>query len=145
MRLTHGPIEIQEFLKHSNSFGSGAGVIFLGIVRNHSQGKPVLYLEYETYEEMAERMLEELADSALRRWGLEEVRCLHRIGRVGLGEIAVAIETQSAHRAEAYQASRYLIEEIKHRVPIWKKEYFADGTSQWSLCQPDDAHLQTSP
>ncbi len=114
---------------------AGASVIFLGIVREYSQGKKVFYLEYEAYEEMAERILKELVKAAFERWPLEEVRVLHRLGRVELGEIAVVIEVQSSHRDEAYQASRFLIEEIKHKVPIWKKEYFEDGTNEWSLCQ----------
>jgi molybdopterin synthase catalytic subunit len=97
-------------------------------------------LEYDAYEEMAERILGELVGKACRQWDLEEVKLLHRLGRVELGEIAVAIAVESAHRNEAYQASRFLIEEIKHTVPIWKKEYFADGTSEWSLCSPTLKH-----
>jgi len=114
---------------------SGASVFFLGIVRDNSQGRGVLYLEYEAYEEMAERMIQELVDSAFRRWVVEDIKILHRLGRVELGEIAVAIEVRSVHRDEAYEASRSLIEEIKNKVPIWKKEYFSDGTSEWSPCQ----------
>lgn len=113
---------------------AGASVLFLGHVRNHSKGKAVLYLEYEAYEKMAERMIHELVKSAFEGWELEDIKILHRIGTVNLGEIAIAIEVTSAHRHEAYQASRYLIEEIKRKVPIWKKEYFQDGTSEWSLC-----------
>jgi len=122
-------------VRTSAQLGAGASVLFLGIVRNHSKGKAVLYLEYEAYEEMAERIIHELVKSAFERWKLEDIKILHRIGTVNLGKIAVAIEVSSVHRDEAYQASRYLIEEIKHRVPIWKKEYFADGTSEWSQCQ----------
>ncbi len=120
-----------------SDFRTGAEVIFLGKVRDHSQGKKVLFLEYEAYEPMAEKMIENLAAEAAKRWQIEDVRILHRLGRVGLGEIAVFIEVQSAHRDEAYQASRFLIESIKHQVPIWKKEYFADGTSEWGLCRHD--------
>lgn len=128
------PIYASEFLEMTNDFRSGASLLFLGTVRNHSEGREVLYLEYEAYEEMAEKMIAELIAEAFQRWPLEGIRLFHRLGRVELGEIAVAIAVETAHRDEAYQASRYLIEGIKHKVPIWKKEYFADGTSQWSRC-----------
>ncbi len=102
-----------------------------------SQDKKVLYLEYEAYESMAENMINDLILKVKTHWPVDHVRVLHRLGRVGLGETAVLIEVFSAHRDEAYQASRFLIEEIKRQVPIWKKEYFEDGTSEWSLCQQE--------
>ena len=131
MYLTRETINVSD----GRNLKSGASLVFLGTVRNHSEGREVLYLEYEAYEAMAERMIEESVKSAFEKWKLEEIKLLHRLGCVELGEIAVAIEVRSAHRDEAYQASRYLIEEIKHKVPIWKKEYFKDGTGEWSLCQ----------
>ena len=134
MYLIRESIDLSEFFGRSNDWTSGASVVFLGKIRKYSEGKRVCYLEYEAYEGMAERMIQELVDSALRSWPLEGAQILHRLGRVDLGEIAVAIDVRSRHRNEAYQASRYLIEEIKHNVPIWKKEYFEDGTSEWSLC-----------
>ncbi|MBI3313782.1 MAG: molybdenum cofactor biosynthesis protein MoaE [Candidatus Omnitrophica bacterium] len=121
---------------------SGAEVIFIGKVRNHSQGKKVLYLEYAAYEMMAQNLIEGFIKAARQRWPIDHVQVLHRLGKVGLGEIAVLIKVESAHRDEAYQASRFLIESIKHQVPIWKKEYFTDGTNEWSLCQ--DAKLSGS-
>ena len=144
--LTREPIHIHDFIRAApeSNFRSGAGVFFLGMIRDHSQERKVLYLEYEAHEEMAERILHDLAASALTRWPLEEIRLLHRLGRIGLGEIAVAIFVQSVHRDEAYQASRCLIEEIKHQAPIWKKEYFSDGTSEWSLCSEDHVDLSRS-
>lgn len=146
--LTREPINVSEgptggHKARPYNLRIGASVLFLGTVRDHSEDKEVLYLEYEAYEEMAERLMAELVACAFRRWTLEEVRLLHRLGRVALGEIAVAIEVHSAHRDEAYQASSYLIEEIKHRVPIWKKEYFTDGTHQWSACQSVDPSTKT--
>ena len=122
-------------LSAPENFHSGAAVIFLGKVRNHSQGREVLYLEYESYETMAENLIEALIEQARCRWNIDGARVLHRLGKVGLGETAVLIAVESAHRDEAYEASRFLIEEIKHRVPIWKKEYFSDGTTEWSLCR----------
>ncbi len=143
MYLTRKVIRTIEFLNDDDDYRTGASVLFFGVVRGQSQEKKVTYLEYEAYEEMAEQMLTELVASAFQKWSLEEIKILHRLGRVWLGQIAVAIEVKSAHRDEAYQASRYLIEEIKHKVPIWKKEFFRDGTSQWSRCK-DHAELQTS-
>ena len=139
--LTRQPIRTAGFLNGDDNFKTGASIVFLGTVRDHSDNKKVLYLEYEAYEEMAEQMIRELVAFSFDQWPLEEIKILHRLGRVWLGQIAVAIEVKSAHRDEAYQASRYLIEGIKHKIPIWKKEYFADGTSEWSLCQVEHANL----
>ena len=133
--LTRGSIDSKMFVESQDNFTAGASVIFLGIIRNHSEGRKVLFLEYEAYEPMAENLLEDLIQQARRLWPLEEIKLQHRLGRLNLGEIAVAIAVCAAHRDEAYQASRFLIEEIKHKVPIWKKEFFEDGTHQWSRCQ----------
>ncbi len=116
------------------NFKSGASVLFLGICRDHSDGRSVSHLEYEAYEDMAEQMMARLIASVKAQWVIEDVRMLHRLGVVRLGEIAVAIEVCSAHRQEAYAASRFLIESVKHEVPIWKKEFFENGSSEWSLC-----------
>ena len=141
MYLTRQAIRTIEFLYGDERFKTGASVVFFGMVREDSGPKKTLCLDYEAYEEMAERMIQELVHFSMDRWPLEEIKILHRLGRVWLGQIAVAIEVKSAHRDEAYQASRYLIEEIKHRVPIWKKEYFSDGTSGWSLCPSSASEL----
>lgn len=133
MYLTRERIDAIRLLSEGGT-RAGASVLFLGIVRDHSEGRRVLFLEYEAYEEMAERMLREIVARAFSQWGIEEIKLVHRLGRLELGEIAVAIEVRSAHRDEAYAASRFLIEELKHNVPIWKKEFFADGTSEWSHC-----------
>jgi len=133
MYLTHAPISAQDFMA-GFSDTAGASVLFLGIVRQMSRAKQCLYLEYEAYEPMAERQMESLTREASRKWPLERTAILHRLGRIYPGEIAVAIDVRSAHRAEAYAASRFLIEQIKHSVPIWKKEFFTDGTSTWGGC-----------
>lgn len=140
MYLTREKLEVSRVLNGrpcetaNDGSETGASVLFLGIVRDHSESRSVLFLEYEAYEAMAEQMLRELVREAYRHWPIQEVRLVHRLGQVEVGEIAVAIEVRSAHRDEAYAASRFLIEEIKHNVPIWKKEYFADGTSTWRHC-----------
>ena len=134
MHLTRDLISTDDL---PEDFCSGAAVTFLGKVRDHSQGRKVLFLEYEAYQDMAEHLIESLVRETRMRWQINGLKVTHRIGKVGLGEIAVLIQVESAHRDEAYQASRFLIESIKHQVPIWKKEYFEDGTSEWSLCREE--------
>ena len=136
MHLTREKIELE---RNSDGFHSGAEVIFVGKIRNHSEGRQVLYLVYEAYEAMAERMIESLIEKAQSRWAVDRIFIQHRLGLIELGETAVLIEVHSAHRDEAYQASRFLIEEIKHQVPIWKKEFFEDGTGVWSRCTHQEA------
>jgi molybdopterin synthase catalytic subunit len=148
--LTPVTIDPQGFLAAPTDYHRGASVLFLGIVRDHSraedgQHKQVRFLEYEAYESMAEALLDQLILAAKAQWSVDNVRLQHRVGRVQLGEIAVAIEVSSAHRDEAYRASRFLIDEIKHRVPIWKKEHFSDGSSEWSLCRHAAADTATLP
>jgi molybdopterin synthase catalytic subunit len=134
MYLTYEPIDSRAFLETGADFFAGASVLFLGIIRRSSEGKEVEYLEYEAFEPMAERLLGRLVLAAFDKWKLEDIQLVHRLGRLGLGEIAVAIQVSSCHRGPAYDASRFLIEAIKKEVPIWKKEYFKDGTAAWSLC-----------
>lgn len=130
--LTHQKIE-EEFFK-ARPWGTGASVFFFGTVRGSHQGKKVTHLTYEAYEVLAEAMIEDILKRASKNWRNIGVQILHRLGKVATGEIAVAIEVCSAHRDEAYQTSRFLIDEIKSRVPIWKKEYFEDGIYQWGIC-----------
>ena len=133
--LTHDFIDLKNTPYFADNFHSGADVIFLGRVRDHSHEKKVLFLEYEAYGSMAENLIGSFIHKARVRWQIDGLKVLHRLGKVGLGEIAVLIQVQSAHRDEAYQASRFLIESIKHKAPIWKKEYFEDGANEWSLCK----------
>jgi MoaE-MoaD fusion protein len=111
--------------------GDGALITFVGRARDHADdGREVLELEYEAYPEMAEPILTEIAMEAEARWPGTSVAVVHRTGLVALGEVAVAIVTAAPHRSAAYDASRYVIEELKQRLPIWKRERFADG-SEW--------------
>ena len=107
--------------------GDGALCLFLGVVRNENGGRPVVRLEYEAYEEMALPMMEEIAAEARRRFGASDVRIVHRLGRLEVGEVSVAVAAASPHRAEAFAACRHAIDTLKARVPIWKKEFYADG------------------
>ena len=107
---------------------NGAIVTFSGVVRDHSGDSKTDYLEYEAYPEMAERMMGEIASEVKGKWNIDDVAILHRVGRVQIGEISVLISVGSPHRGEAFQASSYLIDQLKERVPIWKKEVGEDGT-----------------
>ena len=105
----------------------GALCTFVGVVRDHNAGKAVLHLEYEAFEEMALALMEEIAAEASRRWPITAISIVHRLGRLEIGEASVAVAVVSPHRAEAFEACRYAIDALKATVPIWKKEYYADG------------------
>jgi molybdopterin synthase catalytic subunit len=105
----------------------GALALFVGVVRNHNAGRGVLHLEYEGYEEMALSEMEAIAAEARRRFSVSDVRIVHRLGRMEIGEASVAVAVCSPHRAQAFEACRFAIDTLKRRVPIWKKEFYADG------------------
>ena len=107
----------------------GALAIFDGVVRNNSHGRRTLYLDYTAYDRMALNKMEELAQQALARFAIRDVRIVHRVGRLQIGESSVYIAVASAHRAAAFDACRWLIDTLKTPVPIWKKEYFEDGAT----------------
>ena len=113
----------------------GAAIAFEGIVRNNTRGRKTLYLDYEAYEGMALKQMESLAEEALRQFKIGEVAIVHRLGRLEIGDTSVLIVVASAHRAAAYEASRWLIDTLKRSVPIWKKEYFVDG-AVWADGEP---------
>lgn len=128
--LTDGPIDVDALERSVLDPRHGALVTFVGRARNHADdGRIVTELEYEVYPEMAASVLEEIAAESEGRWGVA-VAVVHRHGVVPIGEAAVAIVTAAAHRAEAYDANRFVIEAIKERLPIWKRERFLDG-SEW--------------
>ncbi len=111
--------------------GAGAYVTFEGWVRDRSEGKHVTALEYEAYAPLAVREGERIVEEALERFPLRSARCVHRIGMLGLGDMAVWVGATSEHREGAFAGCRFIIDEIKARVPIWKREHFADGTATW--------------
>ena len=128
--LTDGPIDVDELERSVLEAGRGALVTFIGMARDRADdGRVVTELEYEVYPEMAAAVLDEIAAEAEARWAAA-VAVIHRHGLVPIGEAAIAIVTAGAHRAEAYEANRYVIEAIKERLPIWKRERFLDGT-EW--------------
>ncbi|HEX7243440.1 MAG TPA: molybdenum cofactor biosynthesis protein MoaE [Longimicrobiaceae bacterium] len=130
-RIVREPLDASALLRETVSPSDGAALLFWGVVRDEHGGRAVSHLEYEAYAAMAEAKLWEIAEEARERWGTGEVAVVHRVGRLEVGEASVAIVVASPHRAEAYEASRYVIEELKRRVPIWKREGYVDGESEW--------------
>jgi molybdopterin synthase catalytic subunit len=109
----------------------GAVVCFEGRVRTRNRGRQVVRLHYEAYSEMADETLREIAVEALGRHGARTVAVLHRIGTLEIGEVSVAIAASAAHRSDAFEVARYVIEQVKDRLPVWKREEYADGSSEW--------------
>jgi molybdopterin synthase catalytic subunit len=109
----------------------GAVLLFLGTVRNHADGQSVGGMMYESYELMAAAVLTDIAHEAAAKLGTDRLAVVHRVGTLAIGEVSVAIAVSSPHRAQAYEASRYVIEEIKKRLPVWKQEHYMDGGSKW--------------
>lgn len=129
--LTDGPIDVAALEAVVAGSRHGALVTFVGRARDRADdGRPVLELEYEAYPEMAAAVLEQIVAEAEARWAQSAVAVVHRVGLVPIGEAAVAIVSASPHRSEAYEANRFVIEAIKERLPIWKRERYADG-SEW--------------
>jgi molybdopterin synthase catalytic subunit len=130
--VEEGAIDPAALLDEVGRSDSGASVLFLGTVRDHSEGKQgVTHLEYEVYSEMVEPKIGEIVEEATRRWPILNAAVVHRSGFVGVGEASVAVAVSSAHRADAFEAARYVIDELKRRAPIWKKEFWPGG-SEWS-------------
>lgn len=131
------PLALFEFAK---DYGHGAQTFFFGAVRAENMGKKVVAVAYDAAPVLAENILHEIAGECLEKWGRGlRMMIVHRTGKLSVGDLSVGIGVTSKHRDEAYQASRYIIEEIKKRAPIWKKEYYADGETEWlkghALCQ----------
>lgn len=129
--VTPEPIDAARLLGSVVSDDDGVALLFWGVVRNHNEGRPVSHLEYHAYAEMAERMMQRIGEEAIARFGVGDVRVVHRVGKLAIGEASVGVAVASPHRGEAYEASRYVIEELKRRVPVWKREGYVDGESEW--------------
>lgn len=125
------PLDIPVLLAQSHHPKAGAIVLFSGEVRENSNGKIVDFLEYEAHTAIASAMMAKIIEEARIQWGLTIAQAKHRIGKVAVCESAVVVITASPHRREAYAANRFIIDKIKHEVPIWKCEYFCDGSKQW--------------
>lgn len=129
--LQYTGLNYSELFDRFRNPNSGAVVLFSGEVRNNNKGREVTHLEYEAYEPMAEKMIGEIIEDAISRFKLNDAVCVHRLGRVEISECAVVVITGAGHRKEAYDANRYIIDRVKNEVPIWKHEFFTDGTSEW--------------
>ena len=125
IRLTREPIDVAGL--QAATPADGALCLFVGIVRGENGGRRVLRLEYEAYEEMALASMEQIAVEARERWPVTAVRMVHRLGLIDIGEASVAVAVASPHRGQAFDACRYVIDTLKKVVPIWKKEFYADG------------------
>jgi molybdopterin synthase catalytic subunit len=125
------PIDLAAVLREVGSPAHGASILFAGTVRDTNDGKNVSGMDYTAYIGMAEREMQSIVDEATREFPGSFVVIVHRIGELAIGEASVAIATSHAHRDQAYGASRYAIEQLKARVPIWKREHYVDGTREW--------------
>jgi len=142
--LTHEPIQTGKLVKAARHDEDGALVVFDGVVRNHTRGRPTLHLDYEAYEEMAVKQMKELALEARSRFDVRQVTMIHRLGRLAVGDTSVLIVVASAHRAPAFGACRWLIDTLKKTVPIWKKETFVDG-AVWAAGEPFPPGMALEP
>jgi len=129
--VVEDPIDPSVLLGLVGEDEDGAVLLFLGVVRDHNDGRPVRGLRYEAYVEMATEVLRAIADEAAGRLGTDRLVVLHRVGVLEIGDVSVGIAVSSPHRAEAFEASRHVIEEIKKRLPVWKEEEYADGNRDW--------------
>lgn len=129
--LCEAPIELHELLLETEDAACGALDVFVGTVRNHNEGRQVGAMTYEAHSALATRVLRELEDEVISRFGARRCRIVHRVGRLELGEASVAIVVRAPHRGDAFAGARYAIEELKKRLPVWKQEHYVDGTSDY--------------
>ncbi|MBW4682760.1 MAG: molybdenum cofactor biosynthesis protein MoaE [Microcoleus vaginatus WJT46-NPBG5] len=130
--ITFAPLSLEEVYALADDPGNGAVVVMSGMVRNKTDGKPVVALEYQAYEPMAVRVFQQIAAEIRKTWpDVNRVVIHHRTGRLEIGEISVLVAVGSPHRSEAFEACRYAIDTLKHNAPIWKKEHWGDGSSSW--------------
>lgn len=133
--LSKDPIDPGKLRSSMANIEAGGFVVFEGWVRNSSEGREVLKLDYEAFDLLAEKEGERILERAKRDFRVFDIRCVHRTGSLQLGDLAVWVGVSSRHRGPAFEACRFVIDEVKSRVPIWKKEHYADGDSGWVNCQ----------
>ncbi|MCH7605862.1 MAG: molybdenum cofactor biosynthesis protein MoaE [Chloroflexi bacterium] len=148
IEITHGPLDPERVASLVRKDTNGAVVTFLGTTRDNFEGKRVLNLEYEAFDEMALKKLEEIRQELMAEFGIEDIAISHRIGRVDIGQISLVVAVASPHRKEAFLACHEAVDRLKERVPIWKKEVYEDG-SRWVACDdhefpaPDSTQVHT--
>ncbi len=128
--VTSDPLSVDDLVHRVLTSGDGAVVTFVGTVRDNNDGRDVIALEYEAYSDMAEAEMERIGMEMVEKWGLHGIAMRHRVGKLAVGEISVVIAASSPHRREAFEACSEALDLLKKRVPIWKKEYYEDGT-EW--------------
>lgn len=131
IELTRDCIDFAALTEQVRSTQAGAVLLFLGTVRELTGGRRTLALDYEAYPEMAQRKLREIAGQAIEKWPIVKLALIHRLGRLDLGEVSVAVAVSCPHRAQAFEAGRYVIDTLKEVVPIWKQENWSDGSTEW--------------
>ena len=139
-RFSHSAIDTAALRDELANPESGGYTSFEGWVRNHNEGHNVRRLEYEAFEPLAVKEGERIVAEAIKRFGIERAACVHRVGDLGIGDMAVWVGASARHRDEAFRACRYIIDEVKHRVPIWKKEHYVSGDSGWVNCERCATH-----
>jgi len=139
-RFSHAPIDATPLRAELIDTHCGGYTAFEGWVRDHNEGQQVTHLEYEAFEALGVREGEKIVAEACERYGVTRALCVHRLGDLDLKEIAVWVGVAAAHRDEAFKACRYIIDEVKHRVPIWKKEHYVSGNSGWVNCERCAVH-----
>ena len=144
VEIVENTIDAEAIVSRMKDGGDGAVCVFDGIVRDNTRGRPTLYLDYESYREMALEQMRRLAGEAVEKFGVRDVAVVHRLGRLAVGETSVLIVVASAHRAAAFDACRWLIDTLKKTVPIWKRETFADG-AVWADGEPFPEELVARP
>jgi molybdopterin synthase catalytic subunit len=144
-RFTQTAIDTDSARSELQDLGLGGYVSFEGWVRDHNEGQEVTRLEYEAFQELAVKEGNRIVAEALRRFPVKHALCIHRVGSLGLGEMAVWVGVSSEHRGEAFDACRFIIDEVKHRLPIWKKEHYRGGDSGWVNCERCAAEPQHAP
>ncbi len=137
--IVHGPIDIAAFAAEVGGAAMGASTIFSGTVRRSEADGPIVAIEYSAYEDMARLEFEKILAETSRRWPDGKFAVCHRLGRVELGEASIVIAASTPHRAESFDACRFVIEEVKARLPVWKKEIFEDGSEGWRENGPVDS------
>lgn len=131
VRLTREPIDYHALTESVRTPHCGAVALFLGTVRDLTGEQVTIFLDYEAYAPMAEKKLAEIEAEIRKRWQIGEVAMIHRLGRLAVGEVSVAVAVSCSHRAESFEACRFAIDTLKQLVPIWKKEIAPDGTGDW--------------
>ncbi|MHB8577950.1 MAG: molybdenum cofactor biosynthesis protein MoaE [Dehalococcoidia bacterium] len=144
IQLTSAPLDADGCARAVRTDASGAIVLFYGVVRNHNDGRAVLFLEYEAYPELAERQMTAVAEEIQQRFPVHAVAIAHRTGRLEIGETSLIVAVSSAHRADAFEACHAAVDRIKATVPVWKKEHWAGG-GVWLEGTPVDLGLQAAP